>query len=1751
MNFWNHAHWAGDSQRQSSRRIVLSVAVLLAAAAQPAAGLDDPKAPALAALIRSVESRAPGMPGNLLIEAAVADRFASAGHTHGAIRFQAPVFVPGAMSVRLPDGIEHRLFPMHPTLMRPGNFDETAFDAPLVYLGKGTRADLSRVTGVNLTGAIAVMEFDGGDAWQGLLRFGLRGFIFLAADTYRPIDAYGKVYHSEVSVPRFFAAEPAAAALRKACQGAVEPPTVEVRAEPSGWRTETLRNPWVLIPGSDDELSRDVVVVTAPIDANAIVPGLAADVAAGVNLELLDTLFANLTETPPKRSVLLVAVNAHTQYYLGERMLAWHLLKPAGDVAQIRDALSRTLREDRLLSESYAGLRFEPTDLTLEEANAAVDILWEMPPNDPSVAVSEAVPLDAAAARAALDRTLQGAREAQASFRARMTTDKAVVAGLAAEIAYLDAMRDWDNERILGLLTRALPVFHDEQILESWRAKLDTSTGVRIAIKVRLQDKVKRELNRVKVDIMELSRAAEKAGIDRAGFDASMAQRREEREHLKRVLTLFNKVDVGIGSSRTRYRHIATQPRQRELLATFRDELLVLMRRDATERARMLDLDTGNDTLRTAMDTRRPVLILSLGLEGPAGPAGLCSLSSVAAPDWLRGLGTLAADVAAAHPAPAGAASPFVDALSGTGGLLQNHFFPESSVSPAVVFHVAGRIPAVVLKRVFRQPVQAFIPQQGSAETPDDATAGAADWFSGFLGALINHPALTKPEVCPPYQGKWRPFWSCVVRTYEMDAFSSKPTPSLPVPEALVIAYPELASGAIVDGDVTGAAMTRTDASGQAILYGLSDAKLLPIAYQLAEDNRTVLSTIDAGQIQESKQMSSQLFQGLSRTLPMFSCREYVLYDRWDPSLVGSAPITVQAVWPISAASGANPRKYGTHGLASLSPAGSHVSYGPAGIYLERKREKFVQDALVLLTSHRRFAVNPTAADPNGEGYADGDALGPDFFARVAADMDAVSRYRLGLMKGVINELVMEFVDAGSGHLDDMTNAAAVFDHNRQVRATALALGNEVKAYEQIRGMNADMLKAVIVYMALMLPFCYFLQRLLFTFKRTEHEILAFLFLFLMTYVGFRFIHPAFSIALSAEAIFIAFLLGAIGCFVTWILHARFSEEMDLLFRGTTGLGGRGAGSGFVGQTAMLIGVNNMKRRRVRTTLTTATVVLVVFTMLAFSSVSHKVKPTLIHSSDTAPYTGLFYTWPGLLGMDEATVRAIEALYGDAAELLVRRVLFAPTTWRIASADEPGRFAHVDTALSLAVAEPRFVGAMPVLHGRPFSSDSAMEIAVPATLAEALNLHAGDIGTARLRLLGYDLTLTSILDDDRCRRMRDLDPDTVLLPRRESPTAAANAASLAGMEGGDAQDLSKVVYVPPELAKALGAKPFSVSVRLGGEDADLGPGELWQAADMFLRMATPRFFLGSVQGFQVGEQAKRTTDAGVYFVSGSYRTSIGGLSKLVIPLLIAGLILFNTMLGTVYERKGEIAIYNAIGLNPHHIFIFFLAEALVYGVIGAIGGYLVGQVLTLAAQSMDLVKGLNVNFSSLMVVWAILFTVGLVVASTLYPAFVATRTAVPSGVRRWSLPSHDGEKMSVTLPFIYQPGLVPGVLAYLDEVLSASSDASLGDLIVTPRSRSRSGGNGHPEFQIEYGMALAPFDLGVTQGTGFHAHFDSNVDSYVLDLQIRRESGQDASWATLNHPFLERIRGLLLRWRNLDPLRREQYVRQGESLFKG
>ena len=70
-----------------------------------------------------------------------------------------------------------------------------------------------------------------------------------------------------------------------------------------------------------------------------------------------------------------------------------------------------------------------------------------------------------------------------------------------------------------------------------------------------------------------------------------------------------------------------------------------------------------------------------------------------------------------------------------------------------------------------------------------------------------------------------------------------------------------------------------------------------------------------------------------------------------------------------------------------------------------------------------------------------------------------------------------------------------------------------------------------------------------------------------------------------------------------------------------------------------------------------------------------------------------------------------------------------------------------------------------------------------------------------------------------------------------------------------------------------------------------------------------------------------------------------GWRDLLVPVVLGGLIIFATMLGSVSDREREIYTFSSLGLAPPHVASLFFAEASMYAVIGGMGGYLLGQVV--------------------------------------------------------------------------------------------------------------------------------------------------------------------------------------------------------------
>jgi hypothetical protein len=279
--------------------------------------------------------------------------------------------------------------------------------------------------------------------------------------------------------------------------------------------------------------------------------------------------------------------------------------------------------------------------------------------------------------------------------------------------------------------------------------------------------------------------------------------------------------------------------------------------------------------------------------------------------------------------------------------------------------------------------------------------------------------------------------------------------------------------------------------------------------------------------------------------------------------------------------------------------------------------------------------------------------------------------------------------------------------------------------------------------------------------------------------------------------------------------------------------------------------------------------------------------------------------------------------------------------------------------------------------------------------------------------------------------------------------------------------------------------------------------------------------------------------------------SLAGVANVIVPMLIASLIVLNTMMGAVYERGREISVYSSVGLAPSHISSLFIAEALVYATLGAVLGYLLGQSITLYMARHDLMGGMFMNYSSLSAISSTVIVMATVVVSTIYPARQAAAMSVPDVTRKWKFPEPDGDDWHFDFPFTIGSADALGVCSYLHRVFSAYGEGSVGDFMteeVALHAEGTDDDGGDPAYRLELMVWLAPYDLGVSQRVTLRTTPSDDLEGvYRIEMEIHRISGDVASWKRLNTKFLGVLRKRFLVWRTVSDEVRAEYQAEGRG----
>jgi hypothetical protein len=279
-----------------------------------------------------------------------------------------------------------------------------------------------------------------------------------------------------------------------------------------------------------------------------------------------------------------------------------------------------------------------------------------------------------------------------------------------------------------------------------------------------------------------------------------------------------------------------------------------------------------------------------------------------------------------------------------------------------------------------------------------------------------------------------------------------------------------------------------------------------------------------------------------------------------------------------------------------------------------------------------------------------------------------------------------------------------------------------------------------------------------------------------------------------------------------------------------------------------------------------------------------------------------------------------------------------------------------------------------------------------------------------------------------------------------------------------------------------------------------------------------------------------------------------GFSDVVVPLMLGGLIIFSSLMGSIVDREREIFTYSALGLSPPSVGALFFAESAVYSVVGGMGGYLFSQVV---AKILVILGALGwfrppaMNFSSLSSVMTILIVMAVVMLSTIFPALKAGRAANPGVARKWKMPLPDGDHLTFVFPFTVSEPDFKGIISFIREHFENHADATLGSFAAREVQLFRQTlASGQESLGIRADISLAPFDLGIFQHFRMYSkEFEiKGIEEVVVEMT--RIGGTRGSWIRATRGFAAELRQQFLLWRALPIETVEHYRRQTEELLE-
>ena len=745
-------------------------------------------------------------------------------------------------------------------------------------------------------------------------------------------------------------------------------------------------------------------------------------------------------------------------------------------------------------------------------------------------------------------------------------------------------------------------------------------------------------------------------------------------------------------------------------------------------------------------------------------------------------------------------------------------------------------------------------------------------------------------------------------------------------------------------------------------------------------------------------------------------------------------------------------------------------------------------------------------------------------------DLCSLNNYRLGTAN--LYYLFSGGMRAESFHnwaLNNMSNALKLIEEKNYEKAYSsilFAWSNAYTAYLETKKLYYESIQSYVVFILLLSAFVLFFERLLslkgyasaIAIAALSGTLLAFMYL---VHPGMHLASNPFMVAFSSVVLVLLIPL----IFIVFS-EAKFhieSEQKRLIGEHYAKLSKA---------AAVLLALStapfNLRKRPLRSGLTIFTVATITAALVTCTSAYFYTGMRELPGAQS-PYLGILLYKRGWSAMPIESVRLLKATvsgYGTvAASGFIAPSWAGPTQTDIVRVKGKYCNATYRAIWGLDPEASEIYGFEKVLVAGRWLWPTDVWAAIISDDIHAAGVELGDT----IVIMGNEFTVVGVVSRAALSAIRDLN-DQRIVP-------IDYVKEFQKIRGGGVSDIperleGQYIIISFTTFRMLGGSAITISAKISNESI------VRRLAGAFTEMLSTDVYAGLPEGVVVF----RKTVAFEWL----------GLATVLIPLMIGGLMLLNTMLTSLYERTKEIKVLSSVGVSPTQISLLFLTETLTIALMGTVIGYISGlSAILWLLKAGELPFGI-VNYSSYFVIISLLLSIAMTASSAAYPAVIAARSLTPSLERKYKITKPRGDVWEIPMPFtIAGDEELKGFINYLCEFLSFYRVERMGAFMIRDFTVKEEVARGERMLFLSTIVHLSPYEQGIVQEAALRARYDATSRKYLFLLVLKRLEGMYSLWVQNNRPFIDAVRKQFLVWKGLSAEEKKRYIGKPLETVRG